>query len=59
MRFGRIERIDPVLLDGDHHLGVGMVVRAVAGGVRQGTNSAAHREGRASYTPVRVCLLPS
>jgi outer membrane lipoprotein SlyB len=33
VRFGRIERIDPVSLDGDHHLGLGMVLGAVAGGV--------------------------
>ena len=33
VRFGRIERIDPVSLEGDHHLGLGMVVGAVAGGV--------------------------
>ena len=33
VRLDHIERIDPVSLDGDHHLGVGMVVRAVAGGV--------------------------
>ena len=33
VRFGRIERIDPVSLEGDHHLGIGMVLGAVAGGV--------------------------
>jgi len=33
VRLGRIERIDPVSLEGDHHLGVGMVLGAVAGGV--------------------------
>lgn len=33
VRFGRIERIDPVSLEGDHQLGIGMVLGAVAGGV--------------------------
>jgi outer membrane lipoprotein SlyB len=33
VRYGRIERIDPVSLEGDHQLGVGHVLGAVAGGV--------------------------
>ena len=33
MRNGRIVQIDPVSLEGDHQLGVGAVIGAVAGGV--------------------------
>jgi outer membrane lipoprotein SlyB len=33
VRYGRIERIDPVSLEGDHQLGVGHVLGAVGGGV--------------------------
>ncbi len=32
IRYGRIARIDPVSLDGDHQLGVGHILGAVAGG---------------------------
>ena len=33
VRFGRIVQIDPVSLQGDHRMGLGMVLGAVAGGV--------------------------
>jgi outer membrane lipoprotein SlyB len=33
VRYGRIERIDPVSLEGDHQLGVGHILGAVGGGV--------------------------
>lgn len=33
VRLGRIVRIDPVQLDGEHQLGIGSVIGAVAGGV--------------------------
>ena len=33
VRFGTIVRIDPVALEGDHQLGIGSVIGAVAGGV--------------------------
>lgn len=33
VRYGRIERIDPVALEGDHQLGVGAIIGAAAGGV--------------------------
>lgn len=33
IRYGRIDRIDPVSLEGDHQLGMGHLLGAVAGGV--------------------------
>jgi outer membrane lipoprotein SlyB len=33
VRYGRIEQIDPVELEGDHQLGVGAIVGAAAGGI--------------------------
>lgn len=33
VRYGKIARIDNVQIDGDHHLGVGAIIGAVAGGL--------------------------
>src|SRR4051812_11591899 len=33
VRYGRIEQIDPVELEGDHQLGVGAIIGAAAGGL--------------------------
>lgn len=44
VRYGRIARIDPVSLEGDHHLGLGAIIGAVAGGVLG--NQIGHGTGR-------------